>query len=462
MDYFDEEARAVETDRHPVSCDTQHIASADLTDTAMVGAEYTQEGPSVLYMGGFARSGEGEEIFSSSTQGPLSSWYPRESACASNDSQIAELITWPLKVDTDDIDNLKADVDKSIPQQQFNVNARHSRSSNLDRLLPKQSVDETSLFDQGLDVDTAGSNHLALPFRGIPQSPPVPPAAYQQDGGAEQLSVTDTTYALTAPTDAFSNQVMHHGGQQQLDASAQPSEANFLRTTPFECMICGNIFRDLPGLRYEHPRGKFASSTANSYSRKHCVTHTDRVHKYPCTVVGCKRAFRYPKDLVKHVGTHDKSSIVPLPCKIEGCDKVYLRRDRVLRHMREKHPESIETSEILFAAAGKLPRLSQRSSSSGKAPKKPRRSVSKVSSAKRSSKSKGAQSAVSQQPSAGPAMQHQEPLPAFEPSEMDFDILHSTSYSPSLFTTDAAESEFTFDGPTFSPGPGSSFSASQE
>jgi hypothetical protein len=130
--------------------------------------------------------------------------------------------------------------------------------------------------------------------------------------------------------------------------------------------------------------------------------------------------------------------------------------------MREKHPESIKTSEILIAAASKLPRLSQRSSSSGKAPKKPTKSVSKVGSVKRSSKSKGTQSVVSQQPSAGPAMQYQEPLPAFQPSEIDFDMLDSTSYSPSLFTIDAAESEFTFDDPTFSPGPGSSLSAPRE
>jgi hypothetical protein len=84
MDYFDGDARAVETDKRPVSCDTQHVASADYTDTTMLDAGYTQEWPSVPYMGGFARSGEGEETYSSSTQGPLSAWYPREPACASN------------------------------------------------------------------------------------------------------------------------------------------------------------------------------------------------------------------------------------------------------------------------------------------------------------------------------------------------------------------------------------------
>lgn len=465
MDYFDEEARATDMDRNAPTYDTQHVTSPYHTDMTMIDAGYSQGPSSVLDMGNFMRPGQGEETYLSSTQGPVSwrfSWSPRELVCASNNAHISGLLTLPVTVDTVDIGNLKADVDSSIPHPRFDVDPTYPRSSNLDRLLPEQSVDETCPFDHGLDAHTVGSNYLVLPFRGIPQSSPVPPAKYQQDGRAEQLSAAETTSALTAPTDAFSNQVMHHGGQQRLDASAQPSEIDFHRTTPFECMICGNIFRDLPGLKYERPRGKFACSTTDSYSRKHCVTHTDRVHKYPCTVPGCKRAFRYPKDLAKHLRTHNKSSIIPFKCDVEGCDKVYLRRDRVLRHMREKHPESIKTSEILIAAASKLPRLSQRSSSSGKAPKKPRKSVSKIGSVKRSSKSKGTQSVVSQQPSAGPAMQYQEPLPAFQPSEIDFDMLDSTSYSPSLFTTDAAESEFTFDDPTFSPGPGSTLSAPRE
>lgn len=90
-------------------------------------------------------------------------------------------------------------------------------------------------------------------------------------------------------------------------------------------------------------------------------THTDKKFRYSCNVAGCGKAFRYPKDLERHHRTHDKSALIPWPCEEEGCDKVYVRRDRLLRHLRDKHPDSPAVAEILMASARRLPRLTSES-----------------------------------------------------------------------------------------------------
>ncbi|KAF2204654.1 hypothetical protein GQ43DRAFT_478022 [Delitschia confertaspora ATCC 74209] len=77
--------------------------------------------------------------------------------------------------------------------------------------------------------------------------------------------------------------------------------------------------------------------------RKHQVTHCkDSERLYPCD--DCAARFYYSKDLMRHRRTRHPSGNINkmFQCTVVGCEKQYLRRDRVLRHEKKHHPSSFK------------------------------------------------------------------------------------------------------------------------
>ena len=66
--------------------------------------------------------------------------------------------------------------------------------------------------------------------------------------------------------------------------------------------------------------------------------HPDKAMRYPCTVEGCSKSVRWPKDMQKHFRTHH--SAILWPCKEGGCDVVWGRGDQLLRHLHAEHSKT--------------------------------------------------------------------------------------------------------------------------
>ncbi|KUJ18552.1 uncharacterized protein LY89DRAFT_499004 [Mollisia scopiformis] len=65
-------------------------------------------------------------------------------------------------------------------------------------------------------------------------------------------------------------------------------------------------------------------------------------HRHSCTVPGCRWSFEAPKDLERHLPTHDAGSREVLTCPVAGCRSrrpgTFSRHDLLERHMRNFHP----------------------------------------------------------------------------------------------------------------------------
>ncbi|KAF2198436.1 hypothetical protein GQ43DRAFT_422418 [Delitschia confertaspora ATCC 74209] len=73
------------------------------------------------------------------------------------------------------------------------------------------------------------------------------------------------------------------------------------------------------------------------HQRTRHLERNERPHK--CTT--CGEGFLYPKDLDRHKRTHGDGQTL-LHCDIPGCrsSKGFSRRDNLLRHLRQKHPNT--------------------------------------------------------------------------------------------------------------------------
>ena len=134
-------------------------------------------------------------------------------------------------------------------------------------------------------------------------------------------------------------------------------EANSKQMALFICPdpTCAKQFRDEVGLRYELNVMLLSIPARLTRSRRHSKIHSDP--RLRCGVPGCHFAVRWPKDLRRHMSTHEKS----FPCEVPGCDKSFQRQDNYLRHLRARHVDSDKAAAILGANTmpDRLPRLSQ-------------------------------------------------------------------------------------------------------
>jgi uncharacterized Zn-finger protein len=86
---------------------------------------------------------------------------------------------------------------------------------------------------------------------------------------------------------------------------------------PFQCQQCQNTFATEGNLR--------------RHERNHVPAR-----RYRCTEVECDRSFYFPKDLRRHMHTHNR--LPPITCHV--CGKFFdgSRLDNFSRHMEQNHP----------------------------------------------------------------------------------------------------------------------------
>jgi len=192
-------------------------------------------------------------------------------------------------------------------------------------------------------------------------------------------------------------------------------------------------------------------------SRRHKGKHTDKARRYPCEVGDCDHGFRYKKDLLKHhASKHDRSLLVTHFCeeKEDGkeCDKKYTRRDRLLRHWRESHPNCPKAVAVVAKSKKRRQPLVQPARV-----RKPKQKSTKKRAPKASSRVNGPRNPVSSEQSAGQAVPPRSSLHVPEPSRTTYGVAPPTpSFVPYV---SAAERESTYGEPSSFPLGSSSFSS---
>lgn len=104
----------------------------------------------------------------------------------------------------------------------------------------------------------------------------------------------------------------------------------------------------VPHLLPVSPHGKLTCSlcprTFKSQARARAHIRTFR-HNYKCTIASCMWSFEAPKDLERHLPTHNVQSRQVFTCSITACPSrrsgtsriTFARRDLLARHMRNLH-----------------------------------------------------------------------------------------------------------------------------
>jgi len=129
----------------------------------------------------------------------------------------------------------------------------------------------------------------------------------------------------------------------------------------------------LPNLQYSTPRqvgpqvrySQYlrADEKANKICRHHLDIHDpQKASQYKCHREGCTYASRFPKDVRRHQLRHQKPKFHKFVCKEVGCTAKYHRNDYLLRHYRDKHPDS---SSVLSTGSTAASRLGDGMSSTG-------------------------------------------------------------------------------------------------
>lgn len=165
------------------------------------------------------------------------------------------------------------------------------------------------------------------------------------------------------PLESTTRPSLHLGRPQQLSRAIDELSVPISQEDSLVCNVCRARFDNRSGLRYStaYERERIIDKRLTR-SRHHLETHTDKARRYPCKQVDCNSAFRYPKDLERHMRTHNKVS--PFLCEEAGCDRGFSRRDYLSRHLRDKHAGSTTAQAILTASstAYRHPRRVQTSS----------------------------------------------------------------------------------------------------
>lgn len=84
------------------------------------------------------------------------------------------------------------------------------------------------------------------------------------------------------------------------------------------------------------------------FNSKTALTHHQRIHKPPTKICSiCGKVFHFENHLKRHMKTHTKER--HLLCNVMGCpyqSKGFPRQDQLNRHVRAKHPESMDLSHL--------------------------------------------------------------------------------------------------------------------
>jgi len=179
-------------------------------------------------------------------------WHSWAPTYDSDNPHLRDMLSGHLMVDSDDIDNLVADVDRTLPNPYFDASQAsmtHVDFHCMNLLIPDQSARQVPSFDQQFATYYTGSNSPAQVFGTAPQVPPFPPAQLQRNMAAEQGSAPENAFTSIAAEDRVPSHTMYRSGPERLPVEAQPPETNTNQTTPFQCPKCGKVLCNLAGLR---------------------------------------------------------------------------------------------------------------------------------------------------------------------------------------------------------------------
>ncbi|QSZ35986.1 hypothetical protein DSL72_007108 [Monilinia vaccinii-corymbosi] len=174
-----------------------------------------------------------------------------------------------------------------------------------------------------------------------------PPGIYlPSTSPAMQASTTSTVNSTSSPAQSPTTNIPNSTSQSTSNSNFTTASTNHLTSSrplspqnTYTCPICSKTFSKRFEFKYDPPLPSPNLLSIANLPSKHTPLHT-----LPQTCPLCPHRTARKRDMTRHIAAKhkdvDPSGSKPMEkptCRLEGCGRVFARKDHMLRHLRKKH-----------------------------------------------------------------------------------------------------------------------------